>query len=180
MTKATALGCRMGSSRAWVGCRYNSETAFQTLRFVVHLMMSADSTMQMQILGSTAGQTVRNAIDASREPPVEHLKEWYQNTEQEPSSTADFWKLCEERESYRARYNEYWNATRSRTRSKRPVDGVIMPVAPTAAVEHMQFKYYGKHKSGGLMKVDLIYWLISGEGTLLSLICWTIPAAAFQ
>ena len=97
---------------------------------------------KFEILGSTAGKEVRNAIDASGEPPVSQLRGWYDNDTAEPSSSADFWNLCDRRDQYRAEYNNYWASTREKNIFKRPVDGVIMPVAPTAAVEEGAFTYY--------------------------------------
>ena len=38
---------------------------------------------------------------------------------------------------------EYWNSTKDQTGTGRPVDAVIMPVAPFAAARPEQFKYYG-------------------------------------
>lgn len=99
---------------------------------------------QFQILGSTAGKEVRNAIDASGEPPVHQLQTWYDNDNVEPSSSAEFWDLCNQRDQYRSEYNQYWTSTREKNVAKRQVDGVIMPVAPTAAVEEGCFNYYGK------------------------------------
>lgn len=42
---------------------------------------------------------------------------------------------------------KYWNSTRDKTESKRPVDGVILPVAPSAAVEEGLFSYFGQFSS---------------------------------
>ncbi|KAF6223327.1 hypothetical protein HO133_000169 [Letharia lupina] len=104
---------------------------------------TADSTQGwFQILGSTAGKEVRNAIDASGEPPVHQLQTWYDNDNVEPSSSAEFWDLCNQRDQYRSEYNQYWTSTREKNVAKRQVDGVIMPVAPTAAVEEGCFDYY--------------------------------------
>lgn len=97
---------------------------------------------QFQILGCTAGKEVRKAIDASGEPPVHQLRDWYNNDDVESSSSADFWRLCEQRDNYRADYNRYWASARGTNSPTRQVDGVIMPVAPTAAVEDGLFKYY--------------------------------------
>ena len=99
---------------------------------------------QLEILGSTAGKEVRNAIDASGEPPASQLRGWYDNDDVEPSSSEDFWNLCDRRDRYRKQYIDYWNSTREKTLSKRSVDGVIMPVAPTAAVEEGTFSYYSR------------------------------------
>jgi amidase len=99
---------------------------------------------QFEILGSTAGKEVRRAIDSSGEPPVSQLRGWYDNDDVEPSSSEDFWDLCDRRDRYRVEYNKYWMSTREKNISKRQVDGVIMPVAPTAAVEEGTFTYYSE------------------------------------
>ena len=38
---------------------------------------------------------------------------------------------------------EYWNSTINQTGTGRPVDALIMPVAPSASARPEQFKYYG-------------------------------------
>lgn len=104
------------------------------------------TNLLFQIFGSTAGQTVRAAIDASGEPPIPQLREWYyqeSEQQQQPSSSTEFWQLCQMRDEYRAKYHRYWADSRMRTRSGRCVDGVILPVAPSAAVEEGRFEYYG-------------------------------------
>ncbi|KAG9241764.1 amidase signature domain-containing protein [Calycina marina] len=105
-----------------------------------HHSIAAD--LLFRILGSTAGQEIRRAVDASGEPPMQQMQSWYDDLETEPSSTADFWDLCRRRKLYREAYNSYWQSSRERTNSKRYVDGVIMPVAPSAAVEPGLSGYY--------------------------------------
>lgn len=99
---------------------------------------------KFELLGSTAGKEVRKAIDASGEPPVSQLRGWYDNDDVEPSSSQEFWDLCDRRDRYRTLYNKYWASTREKNILKRQVDGVIMPVAPTAAVEEGTFTYYSR------------------------------------
>ena len=111
---------------------------------------------QLQILGCTAGSEVRKAIDASGEPPVHQLRSWYDNDDVEPSSSAEFWDLCNQRDKYRAQYSQYWASTRDKNSLKRPVDGVIMPVAPSAAVENGMFQYYSMPKLSTHWSRDLL------------------------
>lgn len=42
------------------------------------------------------------------------------------------------------KYMEYWNSTAQLTRSGRPVDGVIAPLAPFAAARPDMYDYYGE------------------------------------
>lgn len=74
---------------------------------------------------------------------MQQMRAWYDNTNAEPSSSAEFWALCKQRQQYREAYHTYWMSSRERSGSKRLVDGVIMPVAPSAAVEQGSFGYYG-------------------------------------
>jgi amidase len=98
--------------------------------------------LQFQIFGSTAGQEIRRAIDASGEPPMQQMRAWY-DTQAKPSSSDEFWDLCQRRHQYREEYHRYWMNSRKRSASKRLVDGVILPVAPSAAAEEGLFSYYG-------------------------------------
>ena len=130
---------------------------------------------QFQILGSTAGKEVRDAIDASGEPPVHQLQTWYDNDNVEPSSSREFWDLCHQRDQYRSEYNKYWTSTREINVAKRQVDGVIMPVAPTAAVEEGCFKYYSK--SLGMSYLNLLAHKYSKPTPALSTFSTTLQAA---
>jgi len=96
----------------------------------------------LQIFGSTAGREVRAAIDASGEPPMPQLQAWYNEDAQDSLSSKELWSLNQQRDEYRAAYHKYWTDSRERTLSRRQVDGVILPVAPTAAVQHDTFSYY--------------------------------------
>lgn len=61
----------------------------------------------------------------------------------EPSTSAEFWALCQERQRFRTEYKSYWNSLAATTQSARVPDGVILPVAPTLAVRPGRFQYYG-------------------------------------
>lgn len=99
--------------------------------------------VKFKILGADGAQGVRDAIDASGEPPVERLSKWYYEQNNGSLSTLDFWGLCEKRRLYQTWYQNYWNSTKDNTSQNRPVDGVIMPVAPTTAVQDDKFVYFG-------------------------------------
>lgn len=97
-----------------------------------------------EILGADGAQGIRAAIQLSGEPPVPELSSWYFGARDVRAlSTSEFLELCERREKYQREYQEYWNSTKALTSSQRPVDGVIMPVAPTAAVQDGNFPYFG-------------------------------------
>ena len=44
---------------------------------------------------------------------------------------------------YQKDYMEYWNSTQELTGTGRPVDALIMPLAPFPAARPLCFKYYG-------------------------------------
>ncbi len=71
------------------------------------------------------------------------LRILFESESTDPLSATEFWSLCQQREDFRAAYHQYWNSSREKTSSKRPVDGVILPVAPSAAVQQGLFTYYG-------------------------------------
>ena len=98
---------------------------------------------QFQILGSTAGKSVRAAVEASGEPPIHQLADLFKGAESKSLPTSQFWDLCAWREQFQRQYHDYWRSTRKLTASKRAVDGVIMPVAPHTAAPEGSFKYYG-------------------------------------
>lgn len=94
------------------------------------------------MLGATAGHTIREAVDASGEPPIPQLADLY-DSNADPAPTSEFWKLSQLRENFRTEYHEYWKSTRRLTACKRAVDGVILPIAAHAAAPEGSFKYYG-------------------------------------
>lgn len=96
-----------------------------------------------KILGSTSAIKAREALDASGEPPIPQIADWHKNEDTEPNTTIDFWRLCELLFQYRTQYKSYWNSVGELTKSGRQPDGIIMPVAPTLAVRHGEFRYYG-------------------------------------
>lgn len=53
------------------------------------------------------------------------------------------WKLQGERSSFVARFYERWNATASRTKSKRPVDAILCPAMASLAPRHDRSRYVG-------------------------------------
>jgi hypothetical protein len=63
----------------------------------------------------------------------------------------EFWDMCQEREDYRQAYANYWTQMGSQTASKRPVDGIILPVSPTTAVREGEFRYFAYSAIANLM-----------------------------
>ncbi len=100
-----------------------------------------------EILGSDGARGVRDALELSGEPPVPQLATWFYQQDNGPLPTTEFWALCQKRATYRSEYQEYWNSTKEKTLSKRPVDGVILPIAADAAAQENSLTYFGMTKT---------------------------------
>lgn len=96
---------------------------------------------KLKIFGSAAGPAIISAIEASGEPPVSQMRTLFDQPNVISSSTAEFWDLCQRREDYKRAYADYWTKMNNCSISGRPVDGVILPVAPTSAVRAGEFYY---------------------------------------
>jgi amidase len=60
-----------------------------------------------------------------------------------PIPLLSFEGLTVQKEDFENKYHDYWNSTSDKTGTARPVDGVILPVASTAAVINDKYMYYG-------------------------------------
>ncbi|KAJ5982591.1 hypothetical protein N7451_012691 [Penicillium sp. IBT 35674x] len=58
-----------------------------------------------------------------------------------PSTAKEIASLNVEKRRYQKRYLDYWNSTAQLTKTGRPVEAIICPVAPSAAVQPGHFKY---------------------------------------
>lgn len=123
-----------------------------------------------EILGSTSAAEARTAIDASGEPPIPQIADWYQHQDMEPNTTAEFWALCAQLDDYRARYKKYWNDLGTSTRSGRRPDGIILPVAASLAVRSGDFQYYGYSAIANVLDYPSgVFPVTFGNGNLDSL-----------
>ena len=59
------------------------------------------------------------------------------------SSVTSLWALQKRKYEYQERYLSYWRSSAQSTRSGRPVDAVLLPVAPSASVEPGKGAYFG-------------------------------------
>ncbi|GJE89672.1 amidase [Phanerochaete sordida] len=60
-----------------------------------------------------------------------------------PFSVAEIFRLNLAREAFRTKILQHWKATEARTRTGRPVDAVLSPVAPTLAPPHDTTRWWG-------------------------------------
>ncbi|KAL9609452.1 MAG: hypothetical protein Q9167_005781 [Letrouitia subvulpina] len=80
----------------------------------------------------------------SGEPIIKELQRFIPaDKTPEPLSLLQFQDLTLRRAEYANEYTDYWSSTTSYTGTGRHVDGVILPVAPTAAVRNDKYLYYG-------------------------------------
>ncbi|THX94769.1 amidase [Aureobasidium pullulans] len=120
-----------------------------------------------KIFGSTSGKCIREAIDASGEPPVDQLKEWYNQADTGSLPTEEFWKLCEEMQIYKRSYMEYWLSASAETVSGRPIDGVILPVSPNAATREGTDRYFGYTAVANALDLPSCTFPVTGRGSVL-------------
>ena len=83
--------------------------------------------------------------------------------ERAPYTVPETWKLNVQRESFRAKALQHWNATRSRTSTGRPVDAVICPTAPTLAVPHDQTRWWGYSSHWNLLDLPGVVFPSGGR-----------------
>ncbi|KAK5449280.1 hypothetical protein LTS15_008822 [Exophiala xenobiotica] len=88
------------------------------------------------------GVDVVEQIRLSGEPLVPQLHEYFANAPFPPLPLLDFYNLSLYLKDYRNRYSEYWLSTMNHSSTGRPVDAVILPVAPHAAVIPGKYYYY--------------------------------------
>lgn len=80
----------------------------------------------------------------SDEPPIPGFSWIVGHTQGRPAYTiAEMFALNAEREKFRAMAHAHWNATANKTKSGRPVDVILTPVAATLAPPHDSVRWWG-------------------------------------
>ena len=85
-----------------------------------------------------SGKDISDACALSGEPIIPHL-ESLTRQDTPPATINQVWELQLEKAEYQKTVLDMWNATAERTKSGKPMDAFIMPVAPFAAVVHNQY-----------------------------------------
>ncbi|KAL8700918.1 MAG: hypothetical protein Q9201_005187 [Fulgogasparrea decipioides] len=91
------------------------------------------------------GADTRAAFELSGEPPAPQVGQTY-GEGHVPDPPKDAMHIAENnvaKRDYQKEYLEYWNSTAEKTGTGRPVDAVIMPLAPFAAARPKMYLYYG-------------------------------------
>ncbi|OCL12926.1 general amidase [Glonium stellatum] len=104
---------------------------------------SIGTTIHGEILSSDGGANIHDQLKLSGEPIIPEKYDDIGNKRKPPMPILRYQDLALQRKAYRAAYATYWESTKHKTNTGRPVDAVIMPVAPHAAVLNMKYYYYG-------------------------------------
>ena len=97
----------------------------------------------MTAWGYDGGTDIHNALSLSGEPPIPQIVGMYGS---KPKAQVDASKIAATnvtQREYQKEYLEYWNSTVDVTGTGRPVDALIMPIAPFAAARPQTYSYYG-------------------------------------
>lgn len=90
-----------------------------------------------------AGEEYHATLEEGGEPAVPTTQWILAHAKSKPYAVHETWKLNVERETFRAKALQYWNATRDLTSTGRPFDAILAPVAPTLASRHDQTRWWG-------------------------------------
>ena len=90
---------------------------------------------------------VQAALELSGEPPVPEIMHLFPNDGKTPPpiTLIEHEKYCVQMAEYRAEYLAYWKSTSSLTEDGNPVDAVILPVTPYAAIRPEDDYYYSAY-----------------------------------
>ena len=89
------------------------------------------------------GADIHEALALSGEEPIPQIAGMYGS---KPKNQADATKIAATnvlKREYQKEYMEYWNSTSDLSGTGRPVDALIIPVAPFAAARPNTYSYYG-------------------------------------
>ena len=89
------------------------------------------------------GADIHGALNLSGEPPIPQIAGWYGSKPQEQADATKIAATNVTKREYQREYMEYWNSTVDLTGTGRPVDALIVPVAPFAAARPNSYLYYG-------------------------------------
>ena len=85
---------------------------------------------------------MHGAFDLSGEPPSSQIAPLCGSGRSEQANATKIAATNVAKREYQKEYMEYWNSTQIATGTGRPVDALIMPIAPFAAARPQTFAYY--------------------------------------
>ena len=83
------------------------------------------------------------ALGLSGEPIIPQVALSYGKAPKEQMNASEIASTNVAKREYQKEYMEYWNSTVDLTATGRPVDALIMPVAPFAAARRERYNHYG-------------------------------------
>jgi amidase len=86
------------------------------------------------------GKDIADAYVLSGEPIIPNIRSVVR-LDEPPTMINDVWKLQLEKTAYEKKVLETWNNTAKRTKSGKPMDAFISPIAPFAAVMHNHYDH---------------------------------------
>lgn len=87
-----------------------------------------------RIYSADGGEDIKRSCEAGGEPVMYNLMA--DGKEPKHLSTYESWQVNKEKSQYRKEYLDYWQATKGKTGTGRPVDGIIAPVSNWASCKH--------------------------------------------
>lgn len=101
------------------------------------------------------GEEYRQVLSTGKEPPVPQT-EWIldQIQNRRPSTVEEIFRLNAERETFRSKALQHWNATRGST--GRAVDAILCPVAPTLAPPHDTTRWWAYSSHWNLLDLPAV------------------------
>lgn len=126
------------------------EIVTQALTKLGHKVMDWNPNPPMQSLTELTfaswmydgGKDVHEAFALSGEPPVPQIEGVYGRKPQGEQTASHIHSVNVAKREAQKDYMEYWNSTVDATGTGRPVDFVVCPVAPSAAVDPQNMKHY--------------------------------------
>ncbi|KAI0029397.1 general amidase [Vararia minispora EC-137] len=95
--------------------------------------------LAIDLYNSDSGEDLRRTFAPSGEP-FHPMLIVYDGTK--PLSVYDSWQLNVAKDEYRQRFLEHWNATKERTSTGLPIDGLILPPSVATAHRHGEWHFY--------------------------------------
>jgi amidase len=92
------------------------------------------------IYASDAGKDIHTVLSASGEPAIPNINDLVDPTRSGADITT-LWDTQLKKWNFQMEYLEKWNEMEKKLGKE--MDAFIMPITPTAAIRHNQFKYYG-------------------------------------
>ena len=97
----------------------------------------------MKVLMGDGGADIYGAVGISGEPLAAQVANIYGTGPTEQANASKIAAVNIAKREYQKEYMEYWNSTVNLTGTGRPVDALIMPLAPFAAARPNKYKYLG-------------------------------------